>query len=321
MSLPQVPDRRAAFLSGTAYADWLRIPLPGDASSRGYERLTGPDGQSVILMDSDESTLAPFIAMADHLRAHGLAAPAILTRDGGLAVIEDLGPLHFGAWLGRAPQDATLLYAAAVDVLVRLQDVPPLPGLTALGPLRAAAMIDPLFDWHLPGSDQRWRAHVTGLLQGALAAHCRVADRLSLRDFHAENLIWRPDRQGNARVGLLDFQDAVAAPRDYDLASLLRDARRDVPGTLRVAMIDRFARATARSYEETAAATAVLAVQRNLRIMGIFARLARRDGKTRYLAFMPRLHAMIVEDLSHPALADLARVLLPGLPAPRGLAP
>lgn len=316
----------AAFLAASPCAGWQALPMAGDASARRFLRLVGPKGDSAILMDADPARgedLGRFLRIGAHLRAAGLAAPAERAADAaaGFAIVEDLGPSHVAAWLAGRPQEAELLYGAAVDVLVHLQGVAPPPGLVALGPLRGAAMIAPLFDFYCPGRDARWRAHVTGLLQQALAAHAPRAETLSLRDFHAENLIWRPDRQGIARVGLVDFQDAVLAAPEYDLVSLLRDARRDVPADLRHAMAARFAVATGRPLAGVDAACAVLGVQRNLRILGIFARLARQEGKPRYLAFMPRVWEMVQDDLRHPALAPLAAVLdLPG-PAAAGFAP
>jgi aminoglycoside/choline kinase family phosphotransferase len=189
-----------------------------------------------------------------------------------------------------------------------------LDGLADLNPTRAAGMIQPLFDQYIPGTDARTIARVTGLLRETLAAHAPVADTLALRDFHAENLIWRGDRAGTDRIGLLDFQDAVVAPAEYDLASLTRDARRDVDPELAVRLTDQFARLTARPVDRVLAAAAVLAVQRNLRILGIFARLIQQMGKPRYAAFLPRVRAHIDRDLTHPALADLAPVLRSVLP-------
>jgi len=153
-------------------------------------------------------------------------------------------------------------------------------------------------------------------MRDAMARLAPTADRLALRDFHAENLIWRPERQGNARFGLLDFQDAFIAPAGYDLISLLRDARRDVPPALHDAMIARFSAATGLDAGPLAAQLACLGVQRNLRILGVFARLARERGKTRYIAMLPRIWAHLKADLAHPALGDLRTVLTPILPDP-----
>ncbi len=319
--MPDRADLSDAFIAASPCAGWQRQALAGDASARRFERLTGPGGATAILMDADPATgerLDAFIAIARHLTAHGLAAPAILAADTvqGLALVEDLGADHFASWLVRHPGDSEVLYAAAVDVLVRLQAVAAPEGLPDLGPLRGAAMIAPLFEFYCPGTDERARAHVTGLLQEALIAHAPVARTFALRDFHAENLIWRPDREGTNRVGLIDFQDAVVAAPEYDLASLLRDARRDVDPALRERMIRRFAAATGREAPLVHAACAVIGVQRNLRILGIFARLARRDGKRRYLDLLPRVWGHVADDLGHPALAALAPVLNRHLPPP-----
>ncbi len=139
---------------------------------------------------------------------------------------------------------------------------------------------------------------------------------VSLRDCHAENLMWLPDREGIARVGLLDFQDAVAVHPAYDLVSLLQDARRDVSGEVADAMIDRYARVGEWNPDDLGAAVAGLGLQRNLRILGIFARLAIQDGKARYLSMMPRVWGHIERNLDHPAMSAVARRIHDAFPAP-----
>ena len=311
-------DPVAAFLAAGPCAGWARAPLAGDASARRYERLTAPDGRSAILMDAraEGPSVAPFLRMAAHLRALGLAAPQVLAEGGGLLLLEDLGPDTMAAWLARRPGEAPLLYGAAVDLLARLRAAPPPEGLVALTPLRMAGMLAPLWEHHAPGTDARLAAEVAGRLRAALEAHAPEPSALSLRDYHAENLVWRGDREGLGRLGLLDFQDAVLAAPEYDLASLLRDARRDTDDALRAAMIRRFADGSGRPEAAVAAACAVLGLARNLRILGVFARLARERGRTGHLALMPRVWAHVEGDLAHPALAALAPALRAAVPPP-----
>ncbi|EYD73184.1 aminoglycoside phosphotransferase family protein [Limimaricola hongkongensis] len=310
-----------AFLARHGLSDHARTALAGDASARRYERLTGPGGESLILMICPEDGLAAldaFVTIARHLTGIGLCAPRIhaLDRAAGLAVIGDLGPVQVAQWAETHPGD-TAPYAAAIDVLARLQAAAPPDGLSRLTPGIGAEMIAPLGEWYAPGLDL---AALQAGLRAVLERHAPAPSALALRDFHAENLIWRPDRAGTDRIGLLDFQDALLAPPEYDLVSLLRDARRDVPDDLRAAMIARFAAKTGRDADTVEAACAALGVQRNLRILGIFARLARRDGKTRYLALMPRVRGQIAADLRHPALASLAPHAA-ALPQPEEFAP
>jgi hypothetical protein len=139
---------------------------------------------------------------------------------------------------------------------------------------------------------------------------------LALRDFHAENLVWLPDRAGVARVGLLDFQDAEAGHPAYDLVSLLKDARRDLAPGLEQEMIDRFLSRTGCDPERFAAAYAALGAQRNLRILGVFARLSMHFGKPHYVDLIPRVWAHLTASLRHPALAPLARRVADDLPEP-----
>lgn len=292
-----------AFLAASPAARWRREPLAGDASGRRYERLRGPAG-TAILMDAraERASVAPFLRIAAHLRTLGLCPPAVIQADeaGGLLLLEDLGPETLAGWLARRPADEGPLYEAATDLLPRLRALPPPDGLPILSPSRLAGMVEPLLD----GADPRAGALLVGRLREALEAHAPEADALSLRDFHASNLVWREGREGSDRLGLLDFQDAVAAHPLYDLASLLRDARREVAEGTADAMLRRAAEALGRPQGRAAGALAALAVARNLRIVGVFRRLAAR-GRAGYLAFLPRVRAHLARDLAHPALAAL----------------
>lgn len=301
----------ADWLSHGPAAGWTRTKLAGDASTRRYERLQAPDlSRSAILMDAPPDLCGPqdaFLRIATHLQRAGLSAPDVLAADlsAGLILLEDLGDTDFAQHLRVTPGDEQTLYEHAVDILIHLQKTPAPDGLTQLTPEVGAQMLDPLFEWFAPDTPHdtqlRIRAEMARLLEPVTAKD----EVLALRDYHAENLIWRPDQAGLARVGLLDFQDAFIAPPVYDLASLLRDARRDVSQETTDAMIQRFATATNQTPDSLATDFAVIAVQRNLRILGIFARLTKRESKPGYAALIPRVQAHVLTDLSHPALNHL----------------
>ena len=310
-----VPAQKRDFLADTPCAGWAVAALAGDASTRSYDRLTGPMGDTAILMDAGPDaarTVPPFLAIAGHLARLGLCPPPILAQSDPprFLLIGDLGPMDVAGWLRTHPADEGTLYDAALDVLHRIAAAPPPPGLAHLTPDVGAAMLEPFFAFHAPQAD---RPGIEAAMQDSLAHHAGAPDTLSLRDFHAENLIWRPERQGTDRVGLLEFQDAFVAPAAYDLISLLRDARRDVSAETGAALTVRFADHAGQALAEVQAACAVLAVQRNLRILGIFARLAQRDGKRQYLRLLPRVTGHLRADLAHPALARLAPLIEPHL--------
>jgi hypothetical protein len=304
----------AAFLARTGHDSWTQQPIAADASGRRYLRLT--DGaSSVILMDAAPETgenVTPFVEIAGFLTDAELHPPAILVQDRpiGLLLLSDLGRDSVAQWLDRHPSDAIPLYRAGVDVLVHLATVAP-PNLAQLTPAVAGEMVA------ITGSHYA-RHPVPDLVAAVTRAMEALApnpDTLALRDYHAENLIWRPEREGLARVGLLDFQDAFVAPLGYDLASLLRDARRDVPDDICAAMVAHFREATGAGADFTAQ-LACLGAQRNLRILGVFARLAAEMGKTRYIPMIPRVWAQLHKDLAHPALDDLRAVVTDLLPPP-----
>ena len=303
------------FLAGTLWQGWHAAPLAGDASARRYLRLTGPAGDSAILMDADPATgedVAPFLAVAQWLTDHGLSAPRLLTGDParGLLLIGDLGPNTLAKSAASVAED--ILYDAAVDVLVALDRLAPPPGLKVMTPTVGAEMVRITAEYYHVCDP----APLVAAVHDALTAHAPLADRIALRDYHAENLIWRPARNGLDRIGLLDFQDAFTAPRGYDLASLLRDIRRPVSDPQVARQTVRFAHAVGADHAALEAQLAVLGAQRNLRILGVFARLAQR-GKPRYAAMLPAVWEALLLDLAQPALIELRRVVLATLPPPQ----
>ncbi len=318
-----MPDRDAAIAAFVLRAGWGeadRRPLAGDASNRRYLRLVRGD-ETAVLMDAPPERgedVRPFVRIARHLATLGLSAPAIRAADeaAGLLLLEDLGDGLFARLATADPAMETPLYLAAAEALAALHRAPPPPDLTCFTPEVMADLARLVFDWYAPGTAPVAAEDMTVCLRNVLARHAPEPTVLSLRDFHAENLLWLPDRSGPARVGLLDFQDAVVAHPAYDLVSLLADARRDVAEETRAATIRRFLDLTGHAEAPFAAAAAALSVQRNLRILGIFARLARRDGKSGYLRFVPRVWALLLRDLGHPALADLRETALRLLPPP-----
>lgn len=321
-------ERAAAFLAAAGWGDAARAPLAGDASFRRYERLRGPTG-SAVLMDAPPDAgedCRPFVAIGAHLRRLGFSAPAVLAADlaEGFLLLEDLGDDLYARVLPAAGDEAAL-YAEAVDLLDALHAEPVPAALPVRGgapyalpdysEARLQAEADLLPEWYLP----EWRGRPTpadlaaeyrALWRDLLPATRAAAPVLVLRDYHAENLLWLPRREGLARIGLLDYQDGVNGHPAYDLVSLLSDARRDVPPALADAMLARYAAAAARrdpAFDEAAFRTAfaVLGAQRNCKIIGIFARLWRRDGKPNYLALIPRVWRNLERDLAHPALAGV----------------
>ncbi len=270
----------------------------------------------------------PFSAIAGGLRAAGLSVPEIYAEDlgKGLLLIEDLGDRVFGGEVAREPARQAELWRAAVDVLVTLRrtPVPERLPLSDGGEYRMPAYdrsalqieTELLLDWYWPAL--HGASVPAGVRAEFLAQWGTVFDRLAqpphdwvLRDFHSPNLIWLPEREGIRRVGVIDFQDAQRGSAAYDLVSLLQDARLDIPATLEAELLAHYGREVARQepgfdVAAFAYAYAALGAQRNTKILGIFVRLARRDGKAQYLAHLPRIWGYLTRDLNHPALAGLA---------------
>lgn len=311
----------SAFLTEAGWDHAHRAALAGDASARRYDRLTDPEtGATAILMiapEGDETGVATFVRLADCLLAEGLSAPRILASAPDLLLLEDLGDATFTRLIAQDAGREMPLYEAATDLLGALQQVPLPKGLVTFDARHLAQMTDIAFT--------RYAAPITGTDEGARIIprlidifHDTLQGPMVLlhRDYHADNLIWLPDREGPARVGLLDFQDAVAGPAAYDLVSLLQDVRRDVSAGVELAMIDRFRDMTGAEDHKLRTACAVLGLQRNLRILGVFARLAQDYAKPHYLTLIPRVFAHVERNLDHPALAAVAQPLADALPRP-----
>lgn len=312
------------FLEAAGWGDAVRRPLAGDASARRYERL-GRRGASTILMDVPPETgiaVQPFLAVTAWLRGHGFSAPDVMAADAaaGLVLLEDLGEGLF-AVLCAAGGDEAAMYCAAVDVLAALQALAPPAGDWTPPPYDFDFLMREVrlaVDWYLPAATGRAVPEALAAeydaLAAALLAPVAVQAVPVLRDYHAENLLWLPERAGAARVGLLDYQDMLVGHPAYDLVSLVGDVRRDVGvGPMVVA---RYLERTGAERERFLAEVAVLGAQRNLKILGLFTRLARRDGKARYVAILPRVWGTLQRDLQHPVLAPLAGFVRTHLPAP-----
>lgn len=307
-----------AFLADAGWADATATPLAGDASARRYSRLSR-GGETAILMEDPEGDTALFARLARHLLSLGLSAPRILAEAPGLLLLEDLGD-GLIARLATAPETEKRLYLTATDALIALHRHPAPPGLPLADAPRLAAMTDLAFDCYATGAGQPAptgaKETCASAFEAALAAHAPDTDVMILRDYHAENILWLPDRAGAARAGLLDFQDALQGHRAYDLVSLIEDARRDVSPETAEAAIRHYLAATGLPEQPFRAALAVLGAQRNLRILGVFARLAATRGKPHYIDLVPRVWAHLQSDLRHPALAGIAALLNGALPAP-----
>jgi len=314
MATPMIPPATApAFLAAHGWAGAEIVPLAGDASFRRYFRVV--DGaRTAVLMDAppDKEDSQPFLSIAAHLAAHGFAAPRALGVDlaQGLILLEDFGDARVTRVLADQPSRAPEIYGKAIEVLAALHRHQP-PAHVAAYDLAVLERELLLFvEWYMPalglGADgtsfmAAWHDVLAPVLEETAANPILV-----LRDFHADNLMLLEGGTGLQSLGLLDFQDALAGHPAYDLVSLLQDARRDVSMGLERQMLDAYWQAMGiengtafrRAYD-------VLGAQRNIKILGIFTRLWKRDHKPHYLAFQPRVWGLLMRNFTHPALAPV----------------
>jgi tRNA threonylcarbamoyl adenosine modification protein YjeE len=342
------------FLDDAGYADAGRRRMPGDASTRSYARLVRDDGV-VILMNSplrpDGPTVydgksysaavhlaedvKPFVAIDNGLRARGFSAPSIhhADLDAGFLITEDFGSAGFID--GDPPRPIAERYEAATDMLAALhrealpEILPVAPQITYAIPTfdTDALLVEVglMLEWYMPdrGAEltNNLRDEFVMIWRDLLSKPASAARTWALRDFHSPNLIWLDERTGTARVGIIDFQDAVLGPAAYDLVSLLQDARVDVPEPLELALLTRYIkarRAPDDNFDPAAFAElyAIMSAQRNTRLLGTFARLNRRDGKPQYLRHQPRIWTYLNRSLAHPALARAREWYSANVPQP-----
>lgn len=304
-------ERVRAFLSGTAWKGSLCRPLTGDASLRKYYRLY-KETRTAVLMDSSLllASLAPFIQIDLHLAKLGFSAPAILERDeqNGFLLMEDFGDQTFTSLLERETNPEKL-YTLATDVLVHLHRHPrAIPaGLRAYQPQKMLEDIELFLEWRTPNISAQGKDEFRAVWREVLPGAHKLTASLLLRDYHVANLMLLPEREGVQQAGLLDFQDAYQGPTAYDLVSLLEDARRDVPQALKEKMLERYVSSIGISDTKAfAAALAILAAQRHTRVLAIFERLSRHEGKHDYKQLhSPRVEHMLQKALAHPLLAGV----------------
>lgn len=307
------------FLAQAGWGDADRRVLAADASFRRYDRLArGPGGQArAVLMDAPppQENAKIFHYIAGCLIDIDLSAPRPLAIDeeSGFLLLEDFGDRTFTRALAEGADEAEL-YRLAVDTLIALHQRwwPDVPGLPPYNDERLLAEAALLVDWYLPAMTGRetpatQRESYLAAWREVIPAMLDVPHKLVLRDYHVDNLMVLEGREGVARCGLLDFQDALIGPVSYDLVSLLEDARRDVSPAVVAEMLERYHAGMRNQLDRWAfaASYAALGAQRNAKIVGIFTRLSRRDGKHGYLKHMPRLWRLLEADLQAPVLAPV----------------
>ena len=312
-----LPDGIDTFLSAAGWAQAAIEPLAGDASFRRYFRLRRESGKTAMLMHAPppNEDPQPFLRAATWLDANGLRAPTILAEDAarGWVLLEDFGEARMRDYLDQWPGDEAEVYRGAIDALVQLHRLPPGPFVDySMSEYQREARL--FLEWYCPA--QNLYVDASGWAE---AWEKVLADMLPrqrpgvtvLRDYHAENIMLLG---GLRKQGLLDFQDALVGHPAYDLVSLLQDARRDVSPELEAAMFDYYLQQSGAG-NDFLADYARLGAQRNAKIVGIFVRLWKRDGKPRYLDLIPRVWALLERDLSHPALAPVAAWFDANVPA------
>ncbi|BDI60927.1 aminoglycoside phosphotransferase family protein [Qipengyuania nanhaisediminis] len=312
--MSDLPAGLHEFIAKAGWGDAAIEPIPGDASFRRYFRLcrpgTTPDSAMLMHAPPPHEDPAPFLKVAHWLNDNGMRAPHIHAEDAsqGWVLTEDFGDDRMREWIDARPEDEEAAYEEAIEALIDLHRLPPgpFPAYDMATYLREARL---LVEWYAPamgldidaeGYEAAWRevlAPVIARQQPGVTV---------LRDYHAENIMLLGPPGSGAGQGLIDFQDALVGHPAYDLVSLLQDARRDVDQGFADGLRAHYQHRTGSFTEHFIADFATLGAQRNAKIVGIFTRLFKRDGKDRYLAMIPRVWNLLEADLRYSALKPVA---------------
>ena len=311
----------AHFLQTAGWSAAKVTPLAGDASARQYFRLN-LDGKMSVVMDAplgQPDDPATFVAVAEFLQSRGLSAPTVLAQDlqRGFLLLEDLGDALFVHETARDPKCEQPLYKSAASVLAHVQKTTPgfkVENFSAAQWAASSELLISLYGAEF-GSEAAVASDFVAILTDILEKHADSERVFILRDYHSENLLWLPQRQGLKRVGLLDFQLGQLGQPAYDLVSLLQDARRDVLPATRDESITHFLNLSGHAHADFMASFAAFGAQRAARILGLFTRLALM-GKPRYIKLMPRVWRQLNENLAHPALLPLQNFCAKIVPVP-----
>jgi N-acetylmuramate 1-kinase len=299
-----LPERLEPFLDSIGWSGATVTPLAGDASFRRYFRVAGSGERKAMLMHAPppHEDPGPFLDITYYLRAHDFRAPEIYGTDlhDGLVLLEDFGDQRMREHLDAHPEDEDSIYRCAIDTLTRLEHAP----VADIAPYDEAVYLREtglLSEWYLPAMGIEVDHTAFNMMWAEALAPLYYAPKVTvLRDYHAENIMLLEDGE----QGLIDYQDALVGHPAYDLVSILQDARRDVSPELEAAMLVHYERLANPGYD-LSLHYALLGAQRNTKIIGIFTRLWKRDGKARYLDFLPRMWGLLERDLAHPGLAPL----------------
>ena len=324
------------FLKKHGWALAERIQIAGDASSRRYEKLTYK-GESIILMDwlpdsndygkeyrisvSLADSTSSFVAVADILNRFGLSSPKCFAHDSekGFLLLEDFGQDTMTRFIDSVDAKLPIFYRESVAALAHLhryempEYLPVLDDREVRLPHYDKNVIkcesEMFLKWYMPYigytvHDEAY--HTWFVIWDKLSEQLKsLPSVLVIRDFHSPNLHWLNERQTIARVGIIDVQDALLGSPAYDMVSLLQDARCEVDAQLRENQIQFYLEKTSVDEENFRASFAILGLQRNLRIAGVFVRLAEKDKKLIYLSHLPRVLGYIKENLLHPAVSEV----------------
>ncbi len=318
--MSELPTGLHDFLAKAGWDHAQVDAIPGDASFRRYFRVVREEQRGMLMYTPPpEEDPGPFLSVARYLNEQGLRAPEIYAADpdAGWVLLEDFGEHRMREWLDEHPDHEDHTYRAAIDALAELHQKPAgeFPPYDMAAYRREA---DLFVEWYCPAmklavDSRAWTAAWDEAL-GPLLERQQPGVTV-LRDYHAENIMLpSPDPENSGEQGLIDFQDALVGHRAYDLVSLLQDARRDVAPEVEQRMLDHYIKSTSPG-REFAADYARLGAQRNAKIVGIFTRLHKRDGKPRYLELIPRVWALMERDLEHPALGPVASWFEANIPA------
>ncbi len=294
-------------------------PILGDAGLRDYLRVK-TDNDSYIIMDCPPSytSIKPFIDIANFLNQNNFSAPEVFKHDinNGFLILQDLGTLSVKNYLIKTgTSEQKNIYHLSIDLLIKLQETSPPKGLIEFNNDLLRSELSVFTDHYIPYKKNK-EIHTDELSefnktwQEILIKQAPIKQSIVLRDYHVENMMYLKDEKGIKKLGLLDFQDALIGSPIYDLVSILEDARIDIDRNFALECVQYYAKEKNINIDQALINYHILGAQRNLRILGVFARKYNRDKDNTYLQYIPRVLKYLEYDVSHPALEPIKNWLL-----------
>ena len=284
------------------------IALPGDASERKYFKIKHNKTNLILMYDKNDKNLKKFLKVSKILEKK-VTIPKIIKdlREDKVLLLEDFGDTEYSKFSG--DRTKRKYYRFAIDAIVKIQkSCFNLPSYSIREFLKESNLF---FEWYAPTRNKKLKLKINNLLTNLIKITQGLPKVFVHRDYHINNLFFLNSRDNHFKCGWIDYQDALLGPCVYDIVSLTQDARVDVSKEIEKFVIEYYLNESPHIDKKLFNYSySVIAIQRHMKVLGIFSRLAKRDGKKKYLSHIPRVKKMLISNLQKEEFTELHGFLL-----------